>query len=86
MIAGLTTAFFGLGSIIFPFILRPMIASIGISRTFIVLAVLIGAVAFVCGHFISAPPEGWLPEGFTPKKEDTRKRNNTSKELKNQKS
>ena len=81
MIAGLTTAFFGLGSIIFPFILRPMIASIGISRTFIVLAVLIGAVAFVCGHFISAPPEGWLPEGFTPKKADRSIRNYTWKEM-----
>ena len=63
-IAGLTTAFFGLGSIIFPFILRPMIGSVGIAKTFVILAILIGIVAFICGFFISAPPEGWVPDGF----------------------
>lgn len=67
-IAGLTTAFFGLGSIIFPFILRPMIGNIGVMSTFRILAFLIGIVAFICGFFISAPPEGWLPDGFVPPK------------------
>ena len=67
-IAGLTTAFFGLGSIIFPFILRPLIASSGVLKTFRILAILIGIIAFICGFFISAPPEGWLPDGFVPPK------------------
>lgn len=65
-IAGLTTAFFGLGSILFPFVLRPLIGSIGILKTFMILGILIGIVAFICGFFISAPPEGWLPDGYVP--------------------
>ena len=65
-IAGLTTTFFGLGSVIFPFILRPWIAASGIMSTLRILGIIIGVVAFICGFFISAPPEGWLPDGFTP--------------------
>ncbi|MGI6020483.1 MAG: OFA family MFS transporter [Lachnospiraceae bacterium] len=63
-IAGTTTAFFGLGSIIWPFVLRPMVGSIGIQKTILIFAIIIGVVQFICGFFISTPPEGWVPDGF----------------------
>ena len=66
LIAGLSTCFFGLGSIIFPPILNSMIGSIGVMKTFRILGIIIGAVVMIAGFFISECPADWLPEGFTP--------------------
>ena len=66
LIAGISTAAYGAGSIIFPPIMQKLIASSGVMSTFRILGVFYGVVIIVAAWFISEPPEGWVPEGWTP--------------------
>lgn len=66
LIAGISTAAYGAGSIIFPPIMQKLIAASGVMATFRILGVFYGIVIIIAAWFISEPPEGWVPEGWTP--------------------
>ena len=67
LIAGISTAAYGAGSIIFPPIMQALISRYGVMPTFRILGIAYGVVIIISAWFITAPPEGWLPDGFTPK-------------------
>lgn len=66
LIAGISTAAYGAGSIIFPPIMQKIIASGGVLSAFRILGIFYGVVIMAAAWFISEPPEGWVPEGWTP--------------------
>ena len=66
LIAGISTAAYGAGSIIFPPIMQSLIGSGGVMFTFRVLGILFGVMIIIAACFITEPPEGWLPTGWTP--------------------
>ncbi len=65
LIAGISTAAYGAGSIIFPPIMQSLIGSGGVMFTFRVLGILFGVMIIIAACFITEPPEGWLPTGWT---------------------
>jgi OFA family oxalate/formate antiporter-like MFS transporter len=67
LIAGISTAAYGAGSIIFPPIMQSMIASKGVMYTFRTLGILYGIVILIAACFVSEPPAGWKPDGWEPK-------------------
>ncbi len=66
LIAGISTAAYGAGSIIFPPIMQALIESVGVMKTFRVLGIAFGVVILIAALMISEPPEGWVPDGWTP--------------------
>lgn len=66
LIAGISTAAYGAGSIIFPPIMQALIAAKGVMFTFRVLGILFGVLIVAAACFITEPPEGWLPTGWKP--------------------
>ena len=66
LIAGISTAAYGAGSIIFPPIMQSLIGSGGVMFTFRVLGILFGVMIIIAACFITEPPEGWMPTGWTP--------------------
>lgn len=66
LIAGISTAAYGAGSIIFPPIMQALIAAKGVMFTFRVLGILFGVLIVAAAYFITEPPEGWIPTGWKP--------------------
>ncbi len=66
LIAGIATAAYGAGSIIFPPIMQSLIASNGVMFTFRTLGIVYGVAIVAAAWFITAPPEGWVPDGWKP--------------------
>lgn len=66
LIAGISTAAYGAGSIIFPPIMQGLIESVGVMQTFRVLGIAFGVVIVAAAVMITEPPEGWVPHGWTP--------------------
>ena len=66
LVAGISTAAYGAGSIIFPPIMEAMIGSSGVMSTFLTLGIIFTVVILVAACFVKEPPEGWVPEGWTP--------------------
>lgn len=66
MVGGLTTATYGLGSVILAPVARWMVESMGITSTFKVLGIIYLVVICVGAFLITACPPGFVPEGFTP--------------------
>jgi len=64
---GLTTAFYGLGSVVLPPIANVMIDNLGITSTFKVLGLFFGVVIVVASLFVEKCPEGYMPKGYVPK-------------------
>ncbi len=64
MVGGVTTASYGLSSVIVPVVARAPIDSVGISSAFIILGVGIVAVIALASPFIVACPKGWAPAGW----------------------
>ena len=67
LVAGITAAAYGSGSIIFPPIMKELIASYGTLSTFIILGIFYMILIFIAGIFIVAAPKGWTPEGYENK-------------------
>ena len=67
LVAGITAAAYGSGSIIFPPIMKALISSYGTLSTFIILGIFYMILIFVVGFFIIAPPKGWTPDGYENK-------------------
>ena len=66
LVAGISTAAYGAGSIIFPPIMQALIGSVGVQSTFLILGIAYTVVILVAACFVSEPPEGWVPDGWTP--------------------
>ena len=69
MITGLAVAGFGFGALIWVQVADSwgnLIENIGLSGTFLVYGVVFVALVLVGSIWMKMPPEGWLPEGFTP--------------------
>ena len=67
LIGGLTTASYGLSSVILPPIANAMIENMGITTTFKVLGIVFAIVVCGAALFIEKCPEGYKPEGYEPK-------------------
>lgn len=66
MVGGLTTATYGLGSVILAPVAQKMVEAMGIASTFKVLGIIYAVI--ICGgaFLVVACPAGFLPEGYTP--------------------
>lgn len=66
MVGGLTTASYGLGSVILAPVAQKMVASMGVASTFKVLGVIYLVVIIVGAFVIKQCPAGFVPDGWTP--------------------
>ncbi|MGL1861977.1 MAG: OFA family MFS transporter [Pseudodesulfovibrio sp.] len=69
MITGLAVAGFGFGAMGWVKLAGSwghLIANYGLSTTFIVYGIAFAILVVLGGFFMVFPPEGWLPEGYTP--------------------
>ncbi|MFX0070431.1 MAG: OFA family MFS transporter [Candidatus Hermodarchaeota archaeon] len=65
MINGIAVAGFGAGAFIFNYLIRAF-AAISIPMMFILLGIIYFILVFVGALTLVNPPEGWIPEGWTP--------------------
>jgi len=63
---GIIAGGFGLGAVAFAPLFSYFIGTMGVLQTFTVFGVLFGLVVVVASLFISSPPEGFQPSGWTP--------------------
>lgn len=66
MVGGLTTAFYGLGSVVLAPIAQMMVDSLGVQTTFKILGVVYLVVICVGAFIIKPCPAGFIPDGWTP--------------------
>ncbi|MGM0418039.1 MAG: L-lactate MFS transporter [Thermodesulfobacteriota bacterium] len=69
LITGLAVAGFGFGAtgwVKFAGSVGNLIENYGISATFVIFGISFAVLVSIGGFFMVNPPEGWLPEGFTP--------------------
>jgi MFS transporter, OFA family, oxalate/formate antiporter len=66
MITGLAVAGFGFGATIWVYLGKYLVAETSLKTTFIVFGVIFLVMVLVGGFFMVNPPEGYLPEGYTP--------------------
>ncbi len=63
---GLTTAFYGMSSIIMPPIAVRLLNAAGITKGFLILGAVMGVIICVSAFFIDKCPDGFLPDGYVP--------------------
>lgn len=66
MVGGLTTASYGLGSVILAPVAQKMVAAMGVASTFKVLGIIYLVVIIVGAFIMKQCPAGFIPEGWTP--------------------
>lgn len=66
MVGGLTTASYGLGSVVLAPIAQKMVAAMGVASTFKVLGIVYLVVIVVGAFVIKQCPAGFVPDGWTP--------------------
>jgi OFA family oxalate/formate antiporter-like MFS transporter len=66
MITGIAVAGFGAGALITAPIAQRLIASVGVSRTFVILGIAYFAIVLLSATVMTNPPEGYAPAGFRP--------------------
>jgi len=64
LVGGLTTATYGLSSVIIPLVARPMIDGMGVFTTFIILGIVYLVIVVACSFLQMKYPAGWAPEGY----------------------
>ncbi|MEA2038104.1 MAG: OFA family MFS transporter [Nanoarchaeota archaeon] len=64
LITGLAVAGFGAGAWIFAQVASSLIASVGLSATFMTLGVIFLVAVVLSSFLLVNPPDGWLPKGF----------------------
>lgn len=67
LIGGITTATYGLSSVLIPPVANKLILNVGISSTFKILGTVFVVVICVCALFVEKCPVDYIPEGWTPK-------------------
>jgi oxalate/formate antiporter len=63
---GLAAAGYGFGAIFTSFPIDHMIKSSGYAHTLIVWGIIQGIIGIVAAQWLRVPPDGWLPEGYSP--------------------
>ena len=63
---GLAAAGYGFGAIFTSFPIDSMIKSSGYAHTLVVFGIILGVIGIVAAQWMRVPPDGWLPEGYTP--------------------
>jgi OFA family oxalate/formate antiporter-like MFS transporter len=73
MITGLAVAGFGFGALLWVKLAGTwgqLIANQGLSTTFIIYGIIFLVAVVIGGIWMKYPPEGWLPKGWTPPKQE----------------
>ena len=63
---GLAAAGYGFGAFFTSFPIDSMIKSSGYAHTLVVWGIIQGIIGVVAAQWLRVPPEGWLPEGYSP--------------------
>src|SRR6266404_5593494 len=66
MITGIAVAGFGAGALITAPIASRLIASVGVSSTFVILGIAYFAIIMLAATVMKNPPDGYAPSGFKP--------------------
>ena len=66
LVGGISTASFGISSVIIPPIADALNRSVGVTKAFIIFGVVIIALAFVSMLLIQNCPDDFIPDGWTP--------------------
>ncbi len=66
LMTGIAVGGFGVGALITAPLATHLIQTVGISKTFAILGIVFGSITVITGLFMQNPPDGWLPEGWTP--------------------
>lgn len=66
LIGGITTACYGLSSVILPPIATALIGAFGISNTFKILGIAFGIIVCGASLFVKKCPENYQPDGWNP--------------------
>jgi MFS transporter, OFA family, oxalate/formate antiporter len=69
MITGIAVAGFGAGALVTAPIAQRLIASVGVSSTFVILGIAYFAIIMLAATVMTNPPEGYAPPGFHPSSE-----------------
>jgi MFS transporter, OFA family, oxalate/formate antiporter len=67
LMAGIAVGGFGAGALVTAPVATRLIQSTGVLHTFAVLGIAFLLVTVIAGWFMQNPPEGWAPQGWTPK-------------------
>jgi oxalate/formate antiporter len=63
---GLAAAGYGFGAFFTSFPIDSMIKSSGYQHTLVVWGIIQGIIGIVAAQWLRVPPEGWVPEGYSP--------------------
>src|SRR5690348_3978540 len=63
---GLAAAGYGFGAFFTSFPIDSMIKSSGYAHTLVVWGIIQGIIGIVAAQWLRVPPQGWVPEGYTP--------------------
>lgn len=63
---GLAAAGYGFGAIFTSFPIDSMIKSSGYAHTLVVWGIIQGIIGIAAAQWLRVPPDGWLPEGYSP--------------------
>jgi MFS transporter, OFA family, oxalate/formate antiporter len=63
---GLAAAGYGFGAFFTSFPIDSMIKSSGYAHTLVVWGIIQGIIGIVAAQWLRVPPDGWLPEGYSP--------------------
>ena len=66
LIGGITTAVYGMGSVILPPIVTALVRMSDAAAAFRYIGIVFGVIITVCSFFIHKCPDGFAPEGWTP--------------------
>jgi OFA family oxalate/formate antiporter-like MFS transporter len=66
LMTGIAVGGFGAGALITAPVATGLIGSVGVLHTFAYLGIAYLIVAVISAYFMQNPPDGWLPEGWTP--------------------
>lgn len=66
LISGVAVAGFGAGALVFKPLILKLIASVGVSETFLYLGIIYLVAVVIGAQFLVVPPAGYVPRGWTP--------------------
>jgi len=80
---GLAAAGYGFGAIFTSFPIDSMIKSSGYAHTLVVWGIIQGVIGIIAAQWLRIPPEGWVPDGYSPATSSTiqAKRSYTPQEM-----
>ena len=67
LMTGIAVGGFGAGALVTAPLATRLIQSVGVLQTFAYLGIAFLIVSVAAGYFMQNPPDGWKPEGWTPK-------------------